>query len=442
MVVMHTSPHPQPYRRPILAALLEVVKIDLIIVPAGFVAAIVFWIVGLGSQLPYSAIPEWAFALWAAVSGLSVSTLGFEFSIAPSLVTLGLWFLVAGAAKRLVEGAAADTSDTGEDAPGQWWTVMAAALGTFVVGYAGPLLVLAIVVGHAGITPSGILRLLLFLVTAVACGFLRVRGIGDIPGLRTVDDETWNVGTRLARRLLWGALAAAVLVLAVGFVVRWQAVAESLQVYSAPLAAGVGLFIVQFLFAPGILYSALSWSAGTGVVVGGADVSSAFRSTSAPVPDVPVLQLLSGEYPAWTMAAPVILVLLGLLGTILGRVRAREVAESSWPGLGVASGILFVGSAVLGVFSRGALGPFGLAGFGPSALLSAVAITVWIGVGLAVGLLLIRLSSLQQENSETDGDEFTSDGSAGVDREDAQQSDVEPEAADLDDPASDEDEPR
>ena len=193
MVLMHTSPHPQPYRRTIFAALMEVVKIDLIVVPAGFVVAIVFWIIGLGSQLPYSAIPEWAFALWATVSGLSVSTLGFDFSLAPSLVTLGLWFLVATGAKRVVRATAADSPTESVEDPGGWWALMGTALGTFVVVYAGPLLVLSIVVGQATVTPLGFLRLFLFLVTAVAWALIRVRGIGDIPGLSMLADETWSV---------------------------------------------------------------------------------------------------------------------------------------------------------------------------------------------------------------------------------------------------------
>ncbi len=395
MVLMQTSPHPQTLRRTIVNALIEVVKIDLIVVPAVFVAAIVFWIIGLGSQLPYSAVPEWAFALWAAISGLSVTTLGFDFSLAPSLVTLGLWLLVAAAAKRLVAGVAAADWDDDEVALGQWWTIVGAGLGTFTLAYAAPLVALALFVGQATMTPLGFLRLVLFLLSALFFGCLRVRGIDDFPGLRLLDDRAWDVGVRLARRLVWGGLVAAVIILAVGFVLRWEEVTDSMQVYSSPVAAGLGLLIVQVLFAPGILFSALSWSAGTGVGLGGAGTSSAFSATASPVPDVPVLQLLIGDYPAWTAAAPILLVVLGLLCTILGRFRARDVLESSWTGIGVAAGIVFVGAEVIAVFSSGALGPLGLADFGPSALTSALVITAWIGAGMSVGLLLIRLSNLQ-----------------------------------------------
>ncbi len=409
MGMMHTSPHPQFLRRTVFAAFLEVVKIDLIVVPVAFVAATVFWIVGLGSQLPYSVIPEWAFALWAAVSGLSVSTLGFDFSLAPSLVTLGLWFLVAAAVRRLIAGCAAGGADDGEDVPGDWWKAAAAALATFVLAYAGPLLALAVLVGEATVTPLGFGRLFLFLVSSVAFGFFRARGIGDIPGLRVIDDEIWDIGTRLVRRLLWGALAASLIVLAAGLVLRRHDVAESLQVYSSPVAAGVGLLIVQLLFAPGILYSVLSWSAGTGVGLGGSASSSAFHSTTSPLPDVPVLQLLTGDYPAWTVAAPAVLILLGLLSTILGRARAAEVREGAWTGIGVAAVLVFVCFEVLALFSSGALGPLGLANFGPSPLTSAVAVTVWIGVGMALGLLLIRLSALQAEPQDDDSVFFGED---------------------------------
>src|SRR5699024_7337557 len=161
-------------------------------------------------------------------------------------------------------------------------------------------------------TPLGILRLLLFLVSAVGFGFLRVRGVADIPGLRGLD-EIWDLGCRLARRLLWGALAAAVVILAVGIVLRWDDVSVSLQVYSSPVAAGGGRCVGRRLFGPGTRYAARSWSAGSGVGLGGAETSSALRAATVPVPDVPVLQLLSGDYPAWTMAAPAVLIVLGRL---------------------------------------------------------------------------------------------------------------------------------
>ncbi|WP_180954355.1 DUF6350 family protein [Brevibacterium iodinum] len=410
---MHTSPHPQPYRRTIFAALMEVVKIDLIVVPAGFVVAIAFWIIGLGSQLPYSAIPEWAFALWATVSGLSVSTLGFDFSLVPSLVTVGLWLLVATGAKRVARSTAADSPTESDEDPGGWWALMGTALGTFVVAYAGPLLVVGILVGQATVTPLGFLRLFLFLVTAVAWAFIRVRGIGDIPGLAVIADDTWNVSVGLTRRLLWAAAALGAIVLVVGIMIRWSDVADTVQVYSSPVAAGIGLIVVQALFAPSIVYSALSWSAGTGVSIGGAGTSSAFTSTSAPVLDVHVLQLLDGDYPAWTAAAPALLVLLGLLCVILGRDRARDIAAQSWMGLGLAIGILFVALEVIALFAGGALGPLGLSGFGPSALTSALAITGWIGVGMAAGLLLIRLSRLHAEYSD-----FAEDDEEDADYED------------------------
>lgn len=402
---------------------MEVVKIDLIVVPAGFVFAIAFWIIGLGSQLPYSAIPEWAFALWATVSGLSVSTLGFDFSLAPSLVTVGLWLLVATGAKRVARGTAADSPTESDEDPGGWWALMGTALGTFVVAYAGPLLVVSVLVGQATVTPVGFLRLFLFLVTAVAWAFIRVRGIGDIPGLAVIADDTWNVSVGLTRRLLWAAAALGAIVLVVGIVIRWSDVADTVQVYSSPVAAGIGLIVVQALFAPSIVYSALSWSAGTGVSIGGAGTSSAFTSSMAPVPDVHVLQLLEGDYPAWTAAAPALLVLLGLLCVILGRDRARDIAAQSWLGLGVAIGILFVALEVLALFAGGALGPLGLSGFGPSALTSALAITGWIGVGMTAGLQLIRLSGLHTEYSEfaeddeEDADDYE-DGTAGAFEED------------------------
>ncbi|MGV2481171.1 UNVERIFIED_CONTAM: hypothetical protein IGO34_30710, partial [Salmonella enterica subsp. enterica serovar Weltevreden] len=88
-----------------------------------------------------------------------------------------------------------------------------------------------------------------------------------------------------------------------GLGLRWADLAEAMEAYSSPLSAGIGLVVVQVLFAPGALFSALSWIAGTGVGIGDG-VSSAFLTASGPVPDVPVLELLVGGYPVWAKAAP------------------------------------------------------------------------------------------------------------------------------------------
>lgn len=392
---MHTSPHPRTHRHPVLLGLLEALRIDLIAVPAAFVIATVFWIIGLGSQLPYSIIPEWAFALWGVVHGLSVSTMGFDFSLPPSLITLGLWFFFAAGAKRLVAGfTEADPDDTdGMDA--SWWKQVLVALATYVIAYAVPLLVLTLVVGEGTLAPLGVFRLALMLLSASAAGYLWVRGVDDIPRLQDLDREVWDAGAQLVKRLLWGAAFLSVLVIAAGIVLRWDELAQSLQGYSSPLSAGVGLLVIQILFAPGILFASLSWIAGTGVSVGDGALSSVFHAAAGPVPHVPVLQLLVGDYPGWTNAAPVLLVLLGVLSVIIGRDHARLVMVASWPGLATAAIKFFVVLQVLAIFARGAMGPVGLSAFGPSALTSALVITAWVAVGTAAGLLLTRLSDMQ-----------------------------------------------
>lgn len=402
---MHTSPHPQANRHPVLAGLTEAVKIDLILIPAAFVVATICWIVGLGSQLPYAAIPEWAFALWAVIHGLSVSTVGFDFSLAPSLVSLGVWLLVVFAIRRLVEG----LSDDGDETPEKWVQQLkpvGIGAGVFLLAYVIPLLVLALLVGNATVTPWGFLRLLLFLVTALLTGYVLARGDASIPGLRMIDVEVWAVGFALAKRLLWGLLAAATLAVAAGLVLNWHQVAGALQSYSSPTSAGIGLLILQILFAPGILFATLSWIAGTGVRLGDAGLSSVFHASAGPVPDVPVLQLLIGDYPNWTMIAPVLLVGVGLLSVILGRERAREVMDASWPGLGFVAGVVFVALETLSLFSTGAIGPLGLKDFGPSGLTSAITITAWVGLGLCGGLVLTRLSHMQSMSAAEEVDEF------------------------------------
>lgn len=407
---MHTSPHPRTNRHPVLLGLLEALRIDLIAVPAAFVVATVFWIIGLGSQLPYSIIPEWAFALWGVVHGLSVSTMGFDFSLAPSLITLGLWFFFAAGAKRLVAGFTEAEPDDSAMRDAAWWKPVLLALATYIIAYAVPLTALTLLVGEGTLTPGGFLRLTLMLLSASAAGYLWVRGVEDIPRLQNFDSDAWTAGANLVKRMLWGAAILSVLVIATGIILRWDELTQSLQIYSSPLSAGVGLLIIQILFAPGILFASLSWIAGTGVSVGEGALSSVFHTAEGPVPHVPVLQLLIGDYPAWTNAAPVLLVLLGVLSVIVGRDHARLVMMGSWAGLAIAAIKFFVVLQILALFARGAMGPLGLSSFGPSALTSALVITAWLVVGTAVGLFLTRLSAMQAGPGASDDlDDFDED---------------------------------
>lgn len=399
---MQTSPPPGAARHPLLLGLVEAFRLDLIVVPSALVVATSFWIIGLGAQLDYSVIPEWALALWGVVHGLSVSTIGFDFSFAPGLITLGVWLLLASGASRIATALSdVDRPPAAERAFG-WWTACLVALGGFALAYAGPLVALAVVVGDAAATPFGLLRVLVLMVSAFAFGFLRVRGVADLPWADRLGEGVWATATTVARRLLWAAAGAAVLVVGVGLALRWDDLAEAVGSYSSPLAAGIGLVVLQVLFAPGVLYGALSWVAGTGVDLGAGGVSSAFASTSGPVPDVPVLELLIGDYPSWTQAAPALLVLIGLGSVVIGRAHAQAVLAGSWIGLCIAGSIVVVALGVLALFSAGAIGPLGLADFGPSPLISALAITAWIGLGMSIGLVLVKLSHMQFD-AEDDG---------------------------------------
>ncbi len=400
MVPMHTSPPQSSTRHPVLLGMVEAFRLGLIVVPSAFVVATVFWLVGLGAQLDYSIIPEWAFALWAVVHGLSMSTMGFDFSLPPSLVTLGVWALLASGAARLItvlSDADPQPGDEAEETP--WWATCAMALSGFALVYAGPLVVLAVLVGEATLDPLGVLRLLALLATAFAFGYVRVRGVVDLPWLSGLDEEVWSAATALGRRVLFGALGLAVVVIAVGLGLRWADLAEAMEAYSSPLSAGIGLVVVQVLFAPGALFSALSWIAGTGVGIGDG-VSSAFLTASGPVPDVPVLELLVGGYPVWAKAAPVLLVLLGIGCVVIGRAHARRVHAAGWMSVAVASGLVLIVGETAALFSFGAIGPIGLAAFGPSPLVSALAVTGWVGLGLSIGCGLTMLSHMEFDRED------------------------------------------
>ncbi|WP_309132813.1 DUF6350 family protein [Brevibacterium sp.] len=402
---MHTSPLPRTNRHPVLLGLLEAFRLDLIIVPVAFLLSAAFWLIGLSSQLQYSIIPEWALSLWAIVHGLSVSTIGFDFSLPPGLVTVVVWFLLASASRRLVESSVDDDEEF--SAPDGWKSPVL-ALATFVLAYAGPLLTGALLFGETAMTPFGFLRFLLLLVSAVAAGWLWARGVDDLPVLRDLDPDTVDCARAVAKRIFWGLLAVTLIAIGIGTALRWDALTTSMENYSSPLSATIGLLVVQILFAPGILFSVLSWIAGSGVNLGAGGLSSVFHSVPGPVPDVPVLQLLPGDYPDWSLAAPALLVLVGLLSVVLGRAHAQSVLIASWTGIGLTALIVFVLLQLLALIARGAMGPLGLSDFGPSALTSAAAVTAWVGLGLSAGLALTKLSQLQY-TGEADDDLHTAD---------------------------------
>lgn len=396
MEPMQTSSLPPSPRHPVLVGLVEALKIDLIVVPAVLLITTIFWIIGLGLQLPYSVIPSWAFSLWAGAHGIGVSTMGFEFSLPPTLLTLGAWLLIAFASRRMIRSIGEPDPDTSR----QWWIDVATACVVLGVAYAGPLLLLSVFVGDADLSVFSVLRLLILIISALVCGYIWARGVEDIPRLRELDAEEVETVKSLTTRILWGLLGVSVIVIAAAVLLRWGDLMQSMDGYSSPMAAGIGLLIVQLMFAPSILFSVLSWVAGAGVSMGAPGTSSAFVSVQGPVPDVPALHLLVGDYPTWTMAAPALLVVLGLVTVVASRVFAHRVMEASWTGIGVGLLAVWMILECFALFSGGAMGPLGLSAVGPSALTSALAIVVCLGVGAVIGLGLTKLSGWQSEVNE------------------------------------------
>ena len=64
------------------------------------------------------------------------------------------------------------------------------------------------------------------------------------------------------------------------------------------------------------------------------------------------------------------------------------------------AGLVLIVGETAALFSFGAIGPIGLAAFGPSPLVSALAVTGWVGLGLSIGCGLTMLSHMEFDRED------------------------------------------
>lgn len=369
--------------------MLEAVRILFALLAVAFVLAAIAWFIGIAEQRPLAAIPGWAFTGLAAATGLSVRPGEALMSFPPSLLCLIVWLLLRNAASRTAT--ALDANARLQHA-GQLPAHRAPRTSAYL-SIAGAFLLIAVGLGFAlgAATPS----LIGFTRVALLSGTAIVFGAGLYPQTAAADStlsarlgQQWTAALEDAHRVSvragWWLAGLAALSVAVGLAVEFEEVKDVVDLYSAPVVAAIGLSAVQLLYLPGILAVALAWLSGAGVNLSAAETASAFSAADGPRPAVPLLAIIPEDPPAFLAAAPVLLVIIGVLLVTLH----RSWQHVDLPVIAVASAQMLVLMWMWGLFSTGGLGPGGLEVFGVPALLfplitgGLVIAGLWAGYGL------------------------------------------------------------
>ena len=338
-------------------------------------AAAVAWIIAAAQSFPVSGIGVWALKGTAAGFGLPWGFGSLGITLPPTLFTLILAWLIFRTAARLRErthGSAASFAGL----------VAALCLGV----------VLSAVFSATPFTPLGIVRALILTVALPALsfrlGFAALnRWLSDMLGSQSAE-AVLSAGATV-RRALIALVIAANLLIAAGVVMSILTGIDTLAGYSSPVFAAFGLGLIQALFAPTIVSGTLVWSTGLPVsLTAGADFSVLF-GTAAPLPALPILGLVPMDPPGWA-AALIAVPILAVTASVVGR-RSWYAAANLHTLASAAVQLVLIG-AVCALFSRGGIGPGGLADFGPHWYSTLAGFAVWAAGGFGLAYLLLYLS--------------------------------------------------
>ncbi|MFB9775283.1 DUF6350 family protein [Brevibacterium otitidis] len=376
-------------RHPAVIGVLEIVRVLLMLLTIAFLLSAIAWFIGIAEQQPLAAIPSWAFTGLAAATGLSVQPGEAVMSFPPSLLCLIVWLLLRSAASRTSTALAANAR---LQEAGQLETHRAPQLSAYLSIAAVFLAVtvgLGFLLGSVAVSVLGYARVGLLTASAIVLGArLHPTQAAESEQLAARLGAQWTAALPAAHRVRvrtgWALTGLAVIVVAVGLVTEFDEVSAVVELYSAPVAAAIGLSVVQLLYLPGILAIALAWLSGAGVALSATETASVLSPAAGPRPAVPLLAMIPEDPPGFLAAAPALLVILGLLLVTL----RRRWQHLDVPAVALATVEVLIFVTVWGLFSTGALGPGGLEVFGVDALRfplitgGLVCAGLWAGYGI------------------------------------------------------------
>ncbi|SJN15717.1 Possible membrane protein related to de Novo purine biosynthesis [Micrococcus lylae] len=310
----------------------------------------------------------------------------------------------------------------------QAWQALAGGMGAY--GLVG--LTLALLPGSTGDTVNpavgAIFPALFFAVCAVA-GARREAGTwAHLVGVdlteriarrsqyeRWAGSYAWSV-LRACLVAVLSLVAVHALLVAVTLAVRWADAVHMYQLVDAGPVGGTMLTLLEIGYLPAMVGWAVAWSAGPGFSIGSESLYSAFGTTTAPVPALPVFAALPAPWEPWH---PVFVLLPVLAGAVAGwwllregenhlddwmvrRVKTRWMSLLASTGvlallLGVVSGAM---AMVLLALTSGTMGVGTYTVIGSNVWLVGPALAGWIALGGFVGYLVAM--GLQSRSLEAD----------------------------------------
>jgi len=372
------------------------------------VPALVAWFAGAWDDKSWAESLSVAAQWWLVAHGVPLGVNGGTVWFVPLALTLLPLLLAWRAGRRLARASWSDQL---------WQAIAGAAVIYAVAGFATGL----------AARPSGasapwwacvLIPLITVLIGLIAGARREAGSFGRLIGVNAADwVRRTSQYSRWAGSYVWAVLRAglvgwvaafglATLALLVRGGALWIKVLDSALALSPGPVGGAVLTAGQGVYLPNAAIWTLSWISGGGFDVGEGARFSPFAASSAPMPSLPVLQLLPtdlvGAY--WVMALPVI------AGVVAGWWFLREGENHleewmqlrfgpRWLALSLSTLLLglFVGlvtgvlSFVASLLASGTLGIGVFTHFGPALFSTAGLLTLEIGVGAMIGYLLAPL---------------------------------------------------
>nr|WP_306428343.1 DUF6350 family protein [Brevibacterium sp. 68QC2CO] len=359
-------------------------------VVVGFALAAGAWAMTITQQLPAGSVFSWTGTVLGVFLGMPAGAGGLLVALPPTLPVLGLWALIYAGAAKLRRNRAVEAVP----GVGPQWTcaagfVLPLVLGALCTGLWAPLLE----PGPVGWARAGIVvcsAALVGLRPSPPAGWVRaVDGLGA--GFTEVLGRAWE----LLRRVVVALGGAALVLIVLGIVLRWNSAWDVVEQYSAPAMAAVGLGILQLLYAPTLMAFSLAWITGAGVDLSGSATGSAYASDVGMRPGIPALALMPGQPAGWVPVLAAVVVLAGMFA-VLGRRAWRDRVD--WPVVGTTAVLVYVSLVLVAVFSCGGVGPGGLARFGLDLVRFPAFVTVFAMAGVCLGRVAQVLSTKAVED--------------------------------------------
>lgn len=202
----------------------------------------------------------------------------------------------------------------------------------------------------------------------------------------------WQRGLRVAWISLIGLIGCGGLIFTISLIWHFPTVLDLTQVIEPGFFGGLAFLTVQILYLPNFAVSALSFIAGSGVVVGQGTWLNPFVHRIAEIPAIPLLGGLPvNAYPISALAA-LLLVGVGYVAASYGRKTYSDFAEQKRYLLATSS-FLFVLTLIAARASSGELLSANLSAVGPQWWLMPILVTTEYAVGIAICLLIPKLKT-------------------------------------------------